>query len=183
MSENQDVEKIKVFSSEDDKLKVLGELLGNKSSRDIIKLLISQEMYVNQIAKKIGLQPNLVLYHIQKMELIGLVEVTAKQIIKKGEEHKFYKIPIGMLIFPEKTHEDTTNCTLKKFFKDGIKFVAIGIVATVSYAIQLNSTNEGLDITGTQSDLFIIPLMIIVLGLVIERVISKKKKKRLESPG
>ena len=32
--------KIKVFSSEDEKLKLLGELLSNKSSRDIIKLLM-----------------------------------------------------------------------------------------------------------------------------------------------
>ena len=45
--DNENFDKIKIFSSEDEKLKLLGELLSNKSSRDIIKLLIDKEMYTN----------------------------------------------------------------------------------------------------------------------------------------
>ena len=45
--DNENFDKIKIFSSEDEKLKLLGELLSNKSSLDIIKLLIDKEMYTN----------------------------------------------------------------------------------------------------------------------------------------
>jgi len=53
---DRNLDKIKVFSSEDENLKVLGELLSNKSSRGIIKLLLDKEMYTNEIAKKIRTQ-------------------------------------------------------------------------------------------------------------------------------
>lgn len=57
--------KIKVFSSEDERLKVLGELLSNKSSRDIIRLLSHKEMYTNEIAKKLDMRSNLVIHYLK----------------------------------------------------------------------------------------------------------------------
>ena len=131
--DNENFDKIKIFSSDDEKLKILGELLSNKSSRDIIRLLIEKEMYTNEIVKKLELKVNLVIHHLQKMELIGLLEITNKKIIRNGEEHRFFRIPLGMLIFPEKSEDETKNGILKKFFKEGIKFAAIGFAAIISF--------------------------------------------------
>jgi predicted transcriptional regulator len=89
--DSEDLAKIKVFSSDDEKLKILGELLSNKSSRDIIRSLIDKEMYANEIAKKLDLPRNLVVHHLRKMESIGLLEITNKKIIRKGEEHRFLR--------------------------------------------------------------------------------------------
>lgn len=174
--------KIKVFSSDDEKLKALGELLSNKSSRDIIKLLIKKGMYTNEIAKKLGLGISLVIYHIQKMEAIGLLEITNKKIIRTGEEHRFFRIPHGMLIFPEKSEKETNNGLLKKIFKDGIKFVSLVIAGIVTYF----STREF-----SQSEVqkmpryelpnlieispFIFPLIVVIIGLVIMYFTKKKK--------
>ena len=130
---DEDFHKIKVFSSEDEKLKILGELLSNKSSRDIIRLLIDREMYVNEIAKKLELKVSLVVHHLQKMEAIGLLEITNKKITQKGEEHRFFRIPSGMLIFPKQSEEEVNNVVLKKIFKDGMKFAAIGIAIISSF--------------------------------------------------
>ncbi len=70
MGKDEDL-RIKVFSS-DESLKVLGGgILGNESGRSIVKALISHEMYVNEIAKKLGLRPNLVVHHLHKMESIA----------------------------------------------------------------------------------------------------------------
>lgn len=135
---DEDFHKIKVFSSEDEKLKILGELLSNKSSRDIIRLLIDREMYVNEIAKKLELKVSLVVHHLQKMEAIGLLEITNKKITQKGEEHRFFRIPSGMLIFPKQSEEEVNNVVLKKIFKDGMKFAAIGI-ATISSFIGVST--------------------------------------------
>ena len=130
---NENFDRIKVFSSEDEKLKILGELLSNKSSRDIIKLLIDKEMYTNEIAKKLELKISLVIHHLQKMESIGLVEVSNRRIIHKGEEHRFFKIPPGMLIVPNESEDIKKNGFLKKVFKQGIKFAAIGFAAIISF--------------------------------------------------
>ena len=95
--ENDDNIDIKIFGSEDESLKLLGELLSNKTSRKMIKLLMDQEMYANQIAKKLDLRPNIVLHHLKKLDELKLLEITHNKIIRKGQEHKFYKI--RLLIF------------------------------------------------------------------------------------
>jgi DNA-binding transcriptional ArsR family regulator len=131
--DDKDFDKIKVFSSDDDKLKILGELLSNKTSRDIIKLLIDKEMYANEIARKLELRRNLVIHHVRKMEAIGLLEITNKKIIRNGEEHRFFKIPRSMLIVPNESTEIRKNGILKKIFKDGIKFVSVGIAGIITW--------------------------------------------------
>jgi len=108
--DNENFGKVKVFSSEDEKLKILGELLSNKSSRDIIKLLIRREMYTNEIAKKLELRVNLVIHHLKKMESIGLLEITNNKITRKGEEHRYFRIPPGILVMPCKASHYLLCC-------------------------------------------------------------------------
>ncbi|MCE9653562.1 MAG: winged helix-turn-helix domain-containing protein [Nitrosarchaeum sp.] len=170
---DDDFHKIKVFSSEDEKLKSLGELLSNKSSRDIIRLLIDKEMYINEIAKKLDMRVSLIIHHLQKMESIGLLEITNKKIAQKGEEHRFFRIPHGMLIFPEKSEYETNNGLLKKIFKKSVKFMVIGMVA-FSYWFLENSNKGSLDSDRSQLVSLIVPLLIIIIGLLTERLLTKK---------
>lgn len=185
----EDFRKIKVFSSDDEKLKMLGELLSNKSSRDIIKLLIEKEMYINEIAKKLELRPNLVIHHLQKMESIELLEITNKKITRKGEEHRFFRIPHGMLIIPNGAKESINDRLFKRVFKNNLKFVVIGIVSIFSgiissfislpkqehdpsYAIPLIPEVSYFPLT--------VSLIVIIAGLIVDRIfIIKKKKGRL----
>lgn len=83
--------KKKVFSAEDD-LRILGDLLHNKTSMKIIKHLITHDMYPNQIASTLNIQRNLVAYHLKQMKKLNLVDITKKSLKKKGKEHNFYKI-------------------------------------------------------------------------------------------
>ena len=59
--------KITVFGSDDD-LKSLGELLSNETSRTIIKNLMKNEMYTNEIATKLDMRVSLVIHHLKKLE-------------------------------------------------------------------------------------------------------------------
>lgn len=126
-------DKVKVFSSDDEKLKVLGELLSNKASRDIIRLLVEQEMYANEIAKKLGLRPNLVTHHLQKMESIGLLETSKRRLVKNGVEHRFFRIMPNFLISPNYKTEYLYENTLRRLFKKGIKFFSIGFAGIVTW--------------------------------------------------
>lgn len=87
----------KIFSDEED-LKILGDLLHNKTSMKIIKHLIKHEVYPNQIANKLNLPRNLVTYHLRKMKKLKLLDITTKQIKQRGREHKFYKIKHRVIV-------------------------------------------------------------------------------------
>ena len=183
MGENdEDFDRIKVFFSKDDKLKILGELLSCKSSRDIIKLLIAEECYTNEIVKKLDLRSGLVIHHLKKMELIGLLEVTNKKIIRKGQEHRFFRIPSGLIIFPEKSKKD--DDLLKKFFKEGTKFVAIGISAILSYSLLdskvfVPQIDAPIEPQVGQTDPLVYSLIVIIIGLA---VLYFRKKRLVEFP-
>ena len=128
------------------------------------------------------------IHHLQKMESIGLLEITNKKIARNGEEHRFFRIPTGMLIVPNKSEEDTNNGFLKKIFKKGVKFAVIG---GVSLFVWINTTlhknsqvddsefiiGDILDIPFYQESSFF-PLLIIIIGLIVDRIISYKKNKK-----
>lgn len=190
IEDNENFDKIKVFSSEDEKLKILGELLSNKSSRDIIKLLTCNEMYTNEIARKLDLRVNLVIHHLQKMESIGLLEISNKKIIKKGEEHRFFKIPSGMLIFPNESKENINDGFFKIVFHSSVKFVVIGIASIFSgiFSSFISLPKQEYDpsypiplIPEVSYFPLIVSLTVIILGLAIERIfrIKRKKERRL----
>lgn len=89
--------KKKIFSAEKD-LKILGDLLHNKTSMRIIKHLLTHKMYPNQIGNTLNIQRNLVTYHLKQMEKLNLLDITKKPLKKNGKEHNFYKIKHRVII-------------------------------------------------------------------------------------
>lgn len=121
----EDNNKINVFGSDDD-LKSLGELLSNATSRKIIKNLMKHKMYTNEIATKLDIRVSLVIYHLKKMEALGLLEITNKKIKRKGEKHRFFKINSSIFVILDKTKEEIEkNGILKKIFKDGVEITLV----------------------------------------------------------
>src|SRR5438105_4250275 len=81
-----DLEKIDILSLEDEKIKSIGELLSNDTSREIMKTLFQNTMTVNQIAQSINLSLPLITYHLKKMQSMGLVK-TVKVSVFDNEKH------------------------------------------------------------------------------------------------
>jgi len=124
--------KIKIFAS-DDNLKTLGELLSNDSSRQIISALMNNEMYTNEISTKLDMRVSLVIHHLKKLEELRMVEITSKKIKRKGVEHRFFKINSEIFITVNKDKaEIESQGLLSRIFKDGIKFVGIGIAGMIT---------------------------------------------------
>ncbi|QMU55033.1 MAG: ArsR family transcriptional regulator [Nitrosopumilus sp.] len=173
--------KIKVFSSYDEKLKLLGELLSNKSSRNIIKLLMDGEYYTNEIANKLDLRPNLVIHHLKKLEELGLLEITNKKIVKKGNQHRYFKINPSLLITPKYTKDEIKkNGIFQKMFRDGIKFSLIAVSSILSwFALQPEDGPGAPNIDDSiVIDPIIVSLTIVIIGLVLEVIHLRKKKKK-----
>jgi len=182
-------DKIKVFDAEDSKLKILGELLSNDTSRKIIRMLIRKECYTNEISKKLDIRVSLVIHHLKKLEELGVLEITHKQIVKKGNDHRYFRMVPGMFLAPNHTKEEIDKSGfLKKIFREGIKFASIGIAGMIVWFSDLTHTIEAshslpFPVPFGESDDFeissLVPvLIVIILGLIIERIFSARKKRK-----
>lgn len=182
-----DPPRIKILAS-DDNLKILGELLSNESSRKIIQYLMNGEMYKNELSLQLNLPSNLVGHHLDKLEKLGLLEITERKLKRKHlQSHKFYKINSDIFITVNKTQEEIKESgLLKKIFKEGTKFASIGIASLVVWFSDLTHYLENSDvypvpfgeIDTSHIDPLTPSLIIIIIGLVIERIYSVVKKKK-----
>ena len=126
-------EKIEIFSTDDEKIKSFGELLTNDSSRSILQLLFKEEMTANEIAQKTGESLQLVKYHINKMQDMGIIKVSKVEKNTKAQDMKFYTATkFAIVILPKTVSEKAKESkSLLRSFKILYKFAGVGI-ATVS---------------------------------------------------
>ena len=92
-NENTDeklTEKIKILATDDEKIKSFGELLTNDSSREILQLLFNEELSANQISQKTDISLQLVKYHLQKLQDLGIVKIIKIEKNSKSQDMKIY---------------------------------------------------------------------------------------------
>lgn len=186
MAEKEKEPEIEIVTDDEDSLKIVGELLSNKTSRDLIKFLMSKSAYKKKISDELGVPFSLVEYHLKKLEKLGLVTITNKKLIKGGVLHKSYKINAdGIFIMFNTKEEIKEKGILKKIFREGVKFASIGIAGYFVYLTDIFNFSNSDKVYGIpfgQQTLLIDPiipgLIVIINGLIIERLISFKKKKK-----
>ncbi len=177
-------DKIKVFDAEDNKLKLLGELLSNDTSRRIIKMLIQKESYTNEISKKLDIRVSLVIHHLKKLEQLGVLEINHKQIVRKGNNHRYFRMVPGLFLVPNETKEEMEkNGILKRIFREGIKFTIVPLIGITSWFV--TETIEGIyapyepanlyDNVVIESDISII-LALIITNIIFAYLYLKKNK-------
>ena len=89
------------------------------------------------MAKKLDVPFSLVPHHLDKLITLDCVEHSKKVIAKDGKEHNAYKLKRGLWVFdPENMNDERIDDNkLRRFFKDSVKFVAVGIAGLVTYFI------------------------------------------------
>ena len=130
----KDEDEIRVVSSDDDqKIKTVGEVLANESSRMIMKLLAGKtEMTINEISQEIELSIPLVSHHIKKMQDAGMVKISRVGTSVKGHKMNYYcATNQSILITPPERKIHSLFASLKKISR----FAAIGMAGLVSWAI------------------------------------------------
>src|SRR5574340_109101 len=209
-------EKIEILSTEEDKIKSIGEILSNDSSRNILKLLLDDTMTANQVAQKAGISLPLAIYHLKKMQDLEVIGVaTAKE-----SDTKYYtSTKFAFIITSTKASEIAKSSkslfnSLKKIYR----FAAIGIAGIVSWLVLQNTSPEyspgmraPVSLTPSSTTnapavshtgvipapmvtsppymtpiepstfsheilIIVIPLVIIIAGLVIERILKAYKR-------
>jgi DNA-binding transcriptional ArsR family regulator len=144
-------ESIKIMSVDDQKIKTVGEVLSNDSSRAILKILADREMSANQISQDTDLSIALVAFHLKKMQDVGIIKVTKTGKSVKGQDVKYYSATNqSFLITPSRRTESILG-SVKRYSR----FAAIGIAGLVSWIIlrkDVGTWNSGEEIPITLSD-------------------------------
>src|SRR5437660_11502906 len=128
-------EKVEIISTDDIKIKSIGELLSSDSSRNILKLLFDQVLTANQIAQKTEISLPLVIYHLKKMQDMGIVKITNIGKNIKTQDMKFYtSSKFAIVILPSNvTEKAKTSKSLANSFKAIYRFGSIAIAAVATW--------------------------------------------------
>jgi len=214
-------DRVEIISTEDQKIKAIGEILSSDSSREILKILFNDSLTANQISQKTEISLPLVIYHLKKMQESGVVKITSVGKNTKSHDMKFYTVDkLAIIILPSKMSEPAKKS--KSLFNSFTRIHRLATLGGVSIAawfssqlIQKTTVSEeqvpmmksmpseaaetalkampAQDVGNTMATQIqtepslqilwsiIAVLSVIVAGLIIEVVISRKYSKSIKS--
>lgn len=131
-------DKIHILSTEDERLKTIGEILSSDSSRKILQLLFNQSFTANQIAQKTDMSLQLVIHHLKKMQSVGVVKITNVGKNTKSHDMKYYTIDkVALVILP--TEMSTPAKKSKSLFNSFNRIHRLATLGAVSIAAWFSS--------------------------------------------
>lgn len=130
--------KIDILSTEDEKLKEIGEILSSDSSRQILKLLFNNSLSANQIAQKTEMSLPLVIHHLKKMQNVGVVKITNIGKNTKSHDVKFYTIDkVAIVILPSEMQQSAKKS--KSLFNSFNRIHRLATLGGISIATWFSS--------------------------------------------
>ena len=142
-------EKIKILATDDEKIKSFGELFTNDSSRAILQLLFNEELSANQISQKTGISLQLVKYHLNKLQDLGVVKITKVEKNSKSQDMKIYTATkFSIVIVPPTLSEKTRESKLLvRSFRHIYKVAGLAIATGISGIFSLSTLQQPRQIT------------------------------------
>ena len=137
-------EKIKILATDDKKIKMFGELFTNDSSREILQLLFNEELTATQIAQKTKISLQLVKYHLNKLQDLGVVKISKIEKNSKSQDMKIYTATkFSIVIVPPSFSEKTKESKLLvRSFRHIYKVAGLGIATGLSAILSLSQLQD-----------------------------------------
>ena len=134
------IENIKILATDDEKIKSFGEIFTSDSSRKILQLLFNEELSANQIAQKSDVSIQLVKYHLNKLQDLGVVKISKIEKNSKSQDMKIYSASqFSLVIVPPKLSEKTKESKLLvRSFRHIYKVAGLGIATGLSGLFSLS---------------------------------------------
>ena len=144
-------EKIKILATDDEKIKSFGEMLTNDSSREILQLLFNEEMTAARIAQRTEISLQLVRYHLNKLQDLGIVKVVRTEKNSKSQDMKVYSATkFSMVIVPPKLSEKTRESKLLvRSFRHIYKVAGFAAATCLSGLLSLSQLGTQMQPAGT----------------------------------
>ena len=137
-------EKIKILATDDKKIKMFGELFTNDSSRGILQLLFNEELTATQIAQRTDISLQLVKYHLNKLQDLGVVKISKVEKNSKSQDMKIYSATkFSIVIVPPSFSEKTKESKLLvRSFRHIYKVAGLGIATGLSGLLSLSQLQD-----------------------------------------
>jgi len=135
-SSNDDItEKIKILATDDEKIHSYAELFTNDSSREILQFLFNEELSATQLAKKTDISLQLVKYHLNKLQDLGVVKISKIEKNSKSQDMKIYSATkFSIVIVPPKLSKKAKESKLLvRSFRHIYKVVGVGIATGITW--------------------------------------------------
>jgi len=131
-------DRVEILSTEDSKLKSIGEILSSDSSRAILKILFNDSLTANQISQKTETSLPLVIYHLKKMQDTGVVKIANVGKNTKSHDMKFYTVDkLAIVILPAIMSEPAKKS--KSLFNSFTRIHRLATLGGVSIAAWFSS--------------------------------------------
>ena len=125
-----------VFPNDDDRLKNLGEIFSNESSRKIFTLLLEKELTIMEVSKESGFSANLIIHHLRKMVSSNIVSVTKETKNSRGRPLRFYRAKSAIVIASKDAlNHSKPSKSLRKTLEEITRFSMIGIAGVFTWII------------------------------------------------
>lgn len=187
--DEQNLNKIEILSTEDEKLKNLGEVLGSDNGRLIFKTICDVEMTAIEIANKTNLSLELVRYHLKKLLSVGFIAITKIEKNSREQDMKYYRSTkfALMIVLPTVIDQAKKSKSLISSINKIYRFMVIGAAGFVSWFVtnSFYATNDvepskiGAPFSSISSEPWFstsVALSVIVIGLLIERALITRSK-------
>ncbi len=100
-------EHIEVISTEDERIKIIGEELANDTGRAIFGKISQGMASTNDLAKSLNLSLPLVNWHINRLLSVGLIKVEKTELSSKNKQMKLYgPVKTAFVIVPPTSSEN-----------------------------------------------------------------------------
>jgi len=107
-------EHIEVISTEDERIKIIGEELANDTGRAIFGKISQGVSSTNEIAKSLNISLPLVNWHINRLLGVGLIKVEKIELSSKNKQMKYYgPVKTAFVIVPPR-HPTENNVSKSK---------------------------------------------------------------------
>ena len=131
---------IQIFPTNDERLKFLGEIFSNESSRKILTLLLEKELTIMEISKESGISPNLIIHHLKKMIESSIVTITKESTNSRGRPLRFYRAKPAIIILSKDAVDRANDSkSLKKTLGKITRFTSIGLVGIFTWIFTISS--------------------------------------------
>jgi DNA-binding transcriptional ArsR family regulator len=142
-------EYLEIISTEDERIKIIGEELANDTGRAIFGKVSQGIASPNDLAKALDISLPLINWHINRLLSVGLVKVEKIELSSKNKEMKYYgPVKTALVIIPpeamvingtnSKPRRESVLLKLRQYMAS---FVALAISAPIIYATQKLTNN------------------------------------------
>ena len=131
-------EHIEVISTEDERIKIIGEELANDTGRAIFGKISQGVSSTNELAKSLNISLPLVNWHINRLLGVGLIKVEKIELSSKNKQMKYYgPVKTAFVIVPptnstennvSKSKKEAIFLQLRHYLASIAAFVIVGPV-------------------------------------------------------